>query len=285
MRFENGKAFRDWPAKAVTVFGMSGVGKTTLARKLRRGEWFVYSVDYRIGTRYMNEHIVDNFKREAMKVPFLRDLLRSDSIYISSNISFENLEPLSTYLGKPGKRELGGISFNQYMRRQKQHRDAEIAALLDTPHFIDKARNIYDYDHFVCDTGGSLCEVVDPHDKDDPVLSCLTENTLLVYIRAPEDHARTLIERFSTDPKPMYYQPEFLCSLWREYLAVNRLGGDEEVDPDKFAVWGFERLLEHRQPLYEAIAQHHGYAIDMKDVGTINDASSFVDMIARAIDS
>jgi hypothetical protein len=37
-------------------------------------------VDYRIGTRYMGEHIVDNFKREAMKVPFLRDLLRSDSI-------------------------------------------------------------------------------------------------------------------------------------------------------------------------------------------------------------
>ena len=76
MRFKSGKEFRDWPAKAVTIFGMSGVGKTTLARLLQDSRWFQYSVDYRIGTRYMGEHIVDNFKREAMRVPFLRDLLR-----------------------------------------------------------------------------------------------------------------------------------------------------------------------------------------------------------------
>ena len=36
------------------------------------GGWFHYSVDYRIGTRYMGEYIADNFKREAMKVPLLR---------------------------------------------------------------------------------------------------------------------------------------------------------------------------------------------------------------------
>ena len=40
----------------------------------------------------MGEFIVDNFKREAMKVPFLRDLLRSDSIYLNSNITFDNLD-------------------------------------------------------------------------------------------------------------------------------------------------------------------------------------------------
>ena len=49
---------------------MSGLGKTYLSRLLTRHEWFHYSVDYRIGTRYMGEHIVDNFKREAMKNPF-----------------------------------------------------------------------------------------------------------------------------------------------------------------------------------------------------------------------
>ena len=80
---------------------------------LQRRDWFHYSVDYRIGTRYMGEHIVDNFKREAMRVPFLRDLLRSDSIYISSNITFENLEPLSTYLGKPGDPDKGGLSLRR----------------------------------------------------------------------------------------------------------------------------------------------------------------------------
>ena len=89
---------------------MSGLGKTRTAAMLRAdGGWFHYSVDYRIGTRYMGEHIVDNFKREAMRNPFLRELLRSDSIYIASNISFDNLSPLSTYLGKPGDPEKGGI--------------------------------------------------------------------------------------------------------------------------------------------------------------------------------
>ena len=94
----------------------------------------------------MGEHIVDNFKREAMRVPFLRDLLLSDSIHIHSNITFENLSPLSTYLGKPGNPAKGGISFAEYKTRQGQHREAEIQALLDVPSFIGKARDIYQYD-------------------------------------------------------------------------------------------------------------------------------------------
>ena len=35
------------------------------------GDWFHYSIDYRIGTRYMGDHIVDNVKLEAMRNPFL----------------------------------------------------------------------------------------------------------------------------------------------------------------------------------------------------------------------
>ncbi len=107
MLFDHPDQFADAPRHAVTVFGMAGVGKTRLAALLREHRWFHYSVDYRIGTRYMGEYIVDNFKREAMRVPFLADLLRSDSIYISSNITFGNLEPLSTYLGTPGDPQRG----------------------------------------------------------------------------------------------------------------------------------------------------------------------------------
>ena len=41
---------------------MSGLGKTHVSNMLRRtGGWFHYSIDYRIGTRYMGEYIVDNF--------------------------------------------------------------------------------------------------------------------------------------------------------------------------------------------------------------------------------
>ncbi len=126
----------DWLARAAHGGSRSsacpGLGKTRIAAMLREeADWFHYSVDFRIGTRYMGEHIVDNFKREAMRNPFLRQLLRSDSIYIASNITFHNLEPLSTYLGKPGDPAKGGIPFDEYLRRQRQHRGAEIAATRD----------------------------------------------------------------------------------------------------------------------------------------------------------
>ena len=50
--------FRTWEHKAITFLGMSGVGKTRLARILRKNQWFHYSVDYRIGTRYLDEPIL-----------------------------------------------------------------------------------------------------------------------------------------------------------------------------------------------------------------------------------
>jgi len=285
MRFSSSTEFRDWPAKAVTVFGMSGVGKTTLGTALRSFEWFLYSVDYRIGTRYMDEHIVDNFKREAMRVPFLRDLLRSDSIYISSNITFENLSPLSTYLGKPGNPDKGGIAFAEYRRRLEQHRMAEIAALLDVEKFIDKARDIYDYQHFICDCGGSLCEVVNLTDRTDPVLQTLSQNSAILYIRGTEALAGELIERFKNSPKPMYYQPQFLDAKWAEFKNINGISSDDDVDPDSFAVWGFEQLIHHRIPLYEKIARRHGYTVEMADVPSVRDEKDFIDLMSKAIDT
>ncbi len=284
MRFSSGHEYLAWQARAVTVFGMSGVGKTTLGRMLRRREWFLYSVDYRIGTRYMNEHIVDLFKKEAMKVPLLRQLLRSDSIYISSNITFENLEPLSTYLGKPGDPEKGGLPFDEYMRRQQQHRRGEIAALLDVPRFIGKAHEIYGYQHFLCDTGGSLCEVIDFGDPADEVATTLANHTLLLYIEATEEHLQTLMNRFRAHPKPMYYQPEFLKRIWREYKEERGISDDARVDPDDFAIYGFERLLRHRLPLYERIASRWGYRTTMEEVQSVRDEQDFNALVAAAIE-
>ena len=103
MIYTSRNTWAEAPHRRVALFGMSGLGKTHMSTTLRAsGEWFHYSIDYRIGTRYMGEFIADNAKREAMKVPLLRELLMTDSVYIASNITFDNLAPLSTYLGKPG---------------------------------------------------------------------------------------------------------------------------------------------------------------------------------------
>ena len=284
MRFSSGKDFLNWPHKAVTVFGMSGVGKTTFAQLLQEHDWFHYSVDYRIGTKYMDEHIADNFKREAMTNPFLRELLRSDSIYIRSNITFDNLAPLSTYLGKPGNPAKGGIPFAEYKRRQAEHREAEIRSLQDVPDFIRRAREVYQYEHFICDSGGSLCEVVDPDNLDDPVLRTLADNTLLLYIEGTPSHTAMLVERFRKYPKPMYYQPSFLDTKWDEYKALNKIRADDDVDPDGFAVWGFEQLLHHRIPLYGKIANNFGYTVRMRDVPTVTSDGDFLNLITRTID-
>ncbi len=284
MRFKSGKEFSNLPSKAVTVLGMSGVGKTTLSALLQNHNWFQYSVDYRIGTRYMDEHIVDNFKREAMTNPFLCELLRSDSIYIRSNITFHNLSPLSTYLGRPGNPSKGGIPFAEYVRRQNQHRDAEIKALLDVPEFIERADDIYKYQNFICDSGGSLCEIVNPDDMNDQVLKSLSENTLLLWIEGTPEHTAMLVDRFRKNPKPMYYQPQFLKEKWAEYKLLNDIKNDDEVDPDGFAVWGFEQLLHHRIPLYKKIADKFGYTMHMADVPSINTEADFMNHLSALID-
>ena len=186
MLFKSPDEFVSAPRHAMTVFGMAGVGKTRLAALLRKSHWFHYSVDYRIGTRHMGEAITDNFKAEAMKLPFLRELLRSDPIKIDSNITFANLAPLSSYLGRPGNAKKGGLALAEYQRRQEQHRSAEIAALLEIPHFIARAHDLYGYDNFVADTGGSLIEVIDPDNPKDPVIQTLTASTALIYIRGSD---------------------------------------------------------------------------------------------------
>ena len=282
MIYETPAEWTDAAHKRVLLFGMSGLGKTRISSILRDGGWFHYSVDYRIGTRYMGEAIADNFKREAMKVPLLRELLLSDSVRIASNITFDNLAPLSTYLGKPGDPAQGGLPIEEYRRRQAQHRDAEIDALLDTPKFVNRALDIYGYKNFVCDTSGSICEVVNPENRVDPVLSVLSRHLALVWIEGSDDHTQALIERFDRAPKPMYYRPEFLLDCWSAYLSeTGRMPG--AVDPDAFVRWTYARALAHRQPRYAAMAAHWGLKVTADQIAQVNSPADFTALIAEAL--
>ena len=109
----------------------------------------------------------------------------------------------------------------------------------------------------ICDTGGSICEVVDPEDPADPVLSTLAASTLMLWIEDTEAHRAELIRRFDLAPKPMYYHPDFLVPLWQEYLETNAVA-PEAVDPDAFVRFAYARALDHRAPLYAAMAKKLG---------------------------
>ena len=285
MLYKNADDWRKAPEKRVMLFAMSGLGKTYISNLLRaEGNWFHYSVDYRIGTRYMGEHIADNFKREAMKSPLLRELLLSDSVVIQSNITFNNLAPLSSYLGKPGDAAKGGVPWQEYLRRQDLHRQAEANAMLDTAYFIERAKTIYNYSNFVCDTSGSICEIVEPDNAADPVLSSLASNLLMVWIEGSESHTQELIRRFDAAPKPMCYQPEFLENSWAEYLSEKSVTEDV-VDPDDFVRWAYARALAHRQPRYRAIAENWGVTVRADDIAAVRSEEDMVELLASALEA
>ncbi len=282
MLYTTAQSWRDAPRKRVLIFGMSGLGKTHLSNLLRAsGDWFHYSIDYRIGTRYMGEYIADNAKAEAMKVPFLRELLMTDSIYIGSNLTFDNLSPVSTYLGKPGDPQKGGLPIEEYRRRQAQFRMAEVHALEDTGYFADRAERLYGYPHFICDTGGSICEWVDPKDDADPLMQTLAQVCLPIWIRNDEAHVAKLIERFDRAPKPMAYQPAFLDDAWSTYLAETGKA-QASVDPNAFIRWTYARALAHRAPRYEAMARW-GVTITPDQISGLQDAADFETLIADAL--
>lgn len=272
-------SFREWQSKRVTLLGMSGVGKTYLSTLLRDKGWFHYSGDYRIGTRYLDEDILDIIKKQAMQVPFLQELLRNDWIYIRNNIKVHDLGPVLSYVGKLGDPARGGVSLDDFVERQAMYRQGEIAAMRDVPEFIWKGQEIYGYQNFVNDVGGSLCELDEPG-----VVELLAEHTLILYIKVTNAaEEQKLIERAQSAPKPLYYRPDFLQEQLAIYLAENGLEYAAQMDPDDFTRWVFPRLFHSRIPRYEEIAKQ-GYTVTSEEVAEVKCEADFLALLETAIE-
>jgi len=272
--------FRAWKHKKITLLGMSGVGKSYLSTKLRGANWFHYSGDYRIGTRYLDEHILDMIKQQAIQVPFLKELLRKDWIYFRNNIRINDLGPVLSFVGKLGNPELGGVELGDFIYRQSIYRQAEIDAMLDVPKFIQKAQDIYGYPHFINDVGGSICEIDEPG-----MIESLIDCTLILYIEITDQaEENVLIQRAQSSPKPLYYRPQFLQEQLEIYFVDKGIQYAAQIDPDEFARWVFPRLFRSRIPLYDAIAQPHGYTVTSNEVAQIESEDDFLQLLELAIE-
>jgi len=99
MKYPTGQAFLDTPSKHLALIGLSGVGKSTVARLLPPDDWFTYSVDYRIWTHYLGDQLNDYLKSLTMSHPILGDLLRRDAITVEHRVGFDNLLATSAFMG------------------------------------------------------------------------------------------------------------------------------------------------------------------------------------------
>ncbi len=271
--------FRHWTNKNVTLLGMSGVGKSHLSSMLQGKNWFHYSGDYRIGTRYLDEHILDMIKQQAMQVPFLKDLLRKDWIHIRNNIKVDDLGPVLSFVGKLGNPALGGVELDEFIRRQAIYRQAEIDTMLEVPEFIKKAQDIYGYPNFINDVGGSLCELDEPG-----VIESLIDCSLILYIQVTnQGQEDTLLQRAQSSPKPLFYRSEFLQQHLQMYFQETGIEYAAQIDPDEFARWVFPHLFHSRKPRYEAIARPHGYTVTSDEVAQVKDEEDFLILIELAI--
>ena len=246
--------------KRIALLGMSGLGKTFISRNLFKNDnWSHYSVDYEIGKLlFKNEH---------------------ENLFEGFDI--DNLTNLSNFLGKPGSSSKGGIPFSEYVSRQRLHRDAEKKATLNACSLIEKSPVL---SKMVCDTSGSICELVNPSDKEDILLTSLSRNFLIICLEAPDSIYQVLIDRFLAKPKPMYYEENFLHSLWRTF-KIGSIDTEDKINPDDFMIFGFKALIERRKAIFDMISKNWGITLNFEHLRKVKTGADLTEAIQLKIKS
>lgn len=228
---------------AITLMGMSGVGKSYFSMKLAEWGWHSYSCDVEIG----------------------KDLLG-----VENELQPDDIRILMEYLGLLGDPSKGGILMKEFIKRQKFYKISEMLTLLRLYQRIDKCEE----DFFVNDSTGSLCEITD-----EDVIDYVGDVTKIVYIKASGEEEAELLQRAQDYPKPIYYPPEHFERWVGQYLAAQGLSDVSEMDPQGFARWVFPVLLESRKPKYQAIADKHGITITSAELKACETEAQFKELI------
>ena len=147
----------------------------------------------------------------------------------------------------------------------------------DVGDFIVKARDIYGYDHFLNDAGGSLCEIDDPE-----MLNVLAEHTLILYLRAGDDMEQELIRRAAANPKPLYYREDFLDRELKAFVQETGERTADDIDPGRFLA-GYSRGSCSTAVRVTKLASRLGYTVDARDIEGLRDEQDFLQLVVGAI--
>lgn len=243
------KEFENIERKAVTFMGMSGVGKTYLSDKLCSWGWKHHSCDFLIGVDYLK----DELTREM-------DVL--------------DMSPLSEFVGKVGNPEMGGLSLDEFRRRQKMYYDAECATLRDAMREMDEQTG----HGLVNDSTGSICEI-----EDEALLASVFDKSLLVYIEASEAEEARVLQRAQDYPKPLFFPATFFDERLAEFMAEKGLSAVDEIVPDEFARWVFPFLFAARLPKYKRLADTYGVTISSSKFRNVDSEEVFMDILRDAV--
>ncbi|MDB4038290.1 ATPase [Candidatus Thioglobus sp.] len=272
------KQFINQKNKRLTLLGMSGVGKTRLAKLIgEEGGWYHFSGDYRIGATHLKEAIINNVANKMKNDSWLKPLLENNSISVNSQVTFDNLEPISAFLGKVGNPEEGGLPIEEFIHRQSLFLEAEKKTMYEVPHFINQSLKD-GYAHFINDAGGSLCEL-----EDRKLYQLLSEKTLIIYIKTSKENERLLIDRAKSQPKPMYYSPKFFEEALHSYLKENSLAYAAQINPNAFVSWVFPKLVADRLKKYSALADEYGCTIESDALHKCGSAKDVLNLISSAL--
>lgn len=125
MIYNSAADFLNAPRKAITLMGMSGVGKSYLSSLMSGWGWYAHSCDLEIGTKYLAGEL-------------------------DAPVSADDISALSRYISKPGD-----LPMDEFLRRQRLYYEGECAVLARVPELAGA------YERFVNDSTGSLCEIED----------------------------------------------------------------------------------------------------------------------------
>lgn len=125
MIYNSAADFLNAPRKAITLMGMSGVGKSYLSSLMSGWGWYAHSCDLEIGTKHLAGEL-------------------------DAPVSADDISALSRYISKPGD-----LPMDEFLRRQRLYYEGECAVLSRVPELAGA------HERFVNDSTGSLCEIED----------------------------------------------------------------------------------------------------------------------------